>query len=55
MSGLHAVFIVMLAISAVALVASLWTEGLPLDRALETEQGFQHKDRKGDEEKVEQS
>jgi MFS family permease len=52
MSGLHAVFIVMLAISAVALVASLWTEGLPLDRALETEQGFQHKGKKEDEETV---
>lgn len=50
MSGLRSVFIVMTAIAAAALVASLWTEGLPLDRALETEQGFQHKAKNGDEE-----
>lgn len=50
MSALRAVFIFMTAVAGVAFVASWWTEGLPLDRALETEQGFQYKKNGGDEE-----
>ncbi|MCJ1366609.1 hypothetical protein MMC16_005738 [Acarospora aff. strigata] len=38
--ALKTVWIVMCALAAVAMVASAWTEGLDLNRALETEQGF---------------
>ncbi|KAF2099620.1 MFS general substrate transporter [Rhizodiscina lignyota] len=38
--ALRIVWIVSCALAAVALVASLGTKGLPLDRALETEQGY---------------
>ncbi|KAF2146650.1 uncharacterized protein K452DRAFT_348378 [Aplosporella prunicola CBS 121167] len=40
--GLRYICIVMTAISAVAFVVSFLTEGLPLDRALESEQGFDY-------------
>jgi len=49
--AIHYVYMVMMALSAVAMIASFWTEGLPLDRKLETEQGFQHQVKMSDEEK----
>jgi MFS family permease len=49
--GLRYVFIVLTALSAVALISSIWTEGLSLDQGLDTEQGFQHKKKDEDEEK----
>jgi hypothetical protein len=51
MTGLHGIFYMLTALAAVAFVASFWTKALPLDRALETDQGFQHQERKSDEEK----
>lgn len=42
MAGLRAIYAVCLGLAAVSLILSLWTEALPLDRELETEQGFQH-------------
>jgi MFS family permease len=51
MHGLRGIFIMCTALAAVALIASLWAKALPLDSALETDQGFQHKERKSDEEK----
>jgi hypothetical protein len=53
MSGLKGIFILCTVLAGLAFVASLFTESLPLDRALETDQGFQHKARKSDEEIVE--
>ncbi|KIW07815.1 uncharacterized protein PV09_01735 [Verruconis gallopava] len=44
------VWIVMTALAGVAFIISLWTEALPLDRALETEQSFKHKEKHADEE-----
>ncbi|KAK7545625.1 major facilitator superfamily domain-containing protein [Phyllosticta citricarpa] len=40
--ALRRVWIVMCAVGALAFVISFWVEGLPLDRALETDQGFIH-------------
>ena len=51
--ALRYVWIVMCALSAVALAASLFTQAFPLDRALETEQGFKEKEKTKDEEKNE--
>jgi len=54
--ALRYVWIVLCVFAGVAFVVSLWTEALPLDRALETEQGFKHKRKSSDEEtKLEQS
>jgi hypothetical protein len=50
MHGLRSVYIMCTVLAAVAMVASFFTEGLPLDRALETDQGFQHREKKSDEE-----
>ncbi|KAF1813715.1 MFS general substrate transporter [Eremomyces bilateralis CBS 781.70] len=44
------VWIVMCALSGVGLLTSLFTKALPLDRALETDQGFAHQEVKNDEE-----
>jgi len=55
MSGLHAIYIMCTAFAAVAWIASFWTEGLPLDRELTTDQGFQHKKKKGDSEEAKKS
>lgn len=51
MHALHSVYIMCTTLAAVAMFASFFTKALPLDRALETEQGFQHREKKGDEEK----
>jgi hypothetical protein len=51
MHGLRTVYIMCTALAAVAMVAAFFTEGLPLDRALESDQGFQHQKKKSDEEK----
>ena len=48
--ALKYVWIVLCVLAAIALISSFWVEGLPLDRALETEQGFQEKERARDEE-----
>jgi hypothetical protein len=50
MAALRAIFIMCTALAAVAMVSSDWTEGLPLDRELETDQGFQHREKHSDEE-----
>ncbi|KAI9699934.1 MAG: hypothetical protein M1820_006996 [Bogoriella megaspora] len=50
--SLKYVWIVMTVLGAVALISSFWTQGLPLDQALDTEQGFQHRKKEGDEEKI---
>ncbi len=50
--ALKVVWIVMCALSAVAMVLSAGTKGLDLDRELETEQGFVYERRARDEEKV---
>ena len=50
-AALKIVWAVLCGFGAVALVASLFTEGLSLDRELETEQGFQHAEKVLDEEK----
>ncbi|KAI9875141.1 MAG: hypothetical protein M1830_008826 [Pleopsidium flavum] len=49
--ALKTVWIVMCALSAVAMVLSAWTRGLGLDRVLETEQGFAGRRAVEDEEK----
>jgi len=41
--ALRYIWIVMTVFGAVALIASAFTKSYPLDRALETEQGFQEK------------
>jgi hypothetical protein len=46
--ALKYIWIVMTVLGAVALIASIWTREIPLDRALETEQGFQEKRRSKD-------
>jgi hypothetical protein len=46
------IWIVTCALAGVALIASLWTEALPLDRVLETEQSFKHKEKNADEEET---
>ncbi|KAF2085673.1 MFS general substrate transporter [Saccharata proteae CBS 121410] len=43
--GLRYVWIVTTALAAVALFSSFFADGLPLDRALETQQGFKHQER----------
>ncbi|KAI9660131.1 MAG: hypothetical protein M1821_001483 [Bathelium mastoideum] len=43
--ALKYVWIVLCVLGGIALVSSFWVEGLPLDRALETEQGFKDKKR----------
>ena len=53
MHGLRGIFYMCTALAAVAFIASFWTEALPLDRALETDQGFKHQEKKSDEEKRE--
>ncbi|OJD32927.1 mfs multidrug transporter [Diplodia corticola] len=45
--GLRRVWVVMCALAAVALVASFFVEGLPLDQALATEQGFRNEGHEG--------
>lgn len=50
MRALRAIYIVCTALAIVALVLSFRTEQLPLNRALETEQGFKPKEKKSDEE-----
>jgi len=50
--SLKVVWLVMCGLAAVAMVASFLTEGLDLNRPLETEQGFQHKSKSADEEKL---
>jgi hypothetical protein len=47
--ALKIVWVTMCAMSAVALILSLWTKGLDLNKPLETEQGF--RDKPSDEEK----
>lgn len=49
--ALKYVWIVVTVLAGIALISSFWVEGLPLDRALDTEQGFQDKRKTGDEEK----
>jgi len=49
--ALRYVYIVLCVFAAVAMVASFFTKALPLDRELETDQGFRHQDRAADEEK----
>ncbi|KAL1651229.1 hypothetical protein SLS58_000568 [Diplodia intermedia] len=48
--GLRRVWIVMCALAAVAGVVSMFVEGLPLDQALATEQGFRGEEKLDDEE-----
>lgn len=48
--GLRRVWIVMCALAAVAGVISLFAEGLPLDQALATDQGFRGEEKEKDEE-----
>ena len=49
-NALRYVWIVMAALAGVALFASLFTEGLDLNRALETEHGFNYQEKPADEE-----
>jgi len=49
----HYVCIVMCAFAGVAMVATLFTKALPLDRAFETDQGLRERTRVGDVEKIE--
>ncbi|KAF2836439.1 MFS general substrate transporter [Patellaria atrata CBS 101060] len=48
--GLRYVWIVMAVLAGLVMVANLFVEGLALDRALETEQGFKHEVKERDEE-----
>ncbi len=48
--GLKVVWIVMCCFSGVALISSLWTQQFSLDMELETEQGFKHQEKTGDDE-----
>ena len=50
-NALKAVWITLCALSAFALFLSLWSEGLDLNRPLETDQGFREKEKVTDEEK----
>lgn len=50
--ALKIVWVTMCALSAVALVLSLWTKGYDLNRPLETEQGFREEKKTKDEEKT---
>jgi hypothetical protein len=50
MAGLRAIYALCLALAAISFIVSLWTEALPLDRELETEQGFKHQRSLSDEE-----
>jgi hypothetical protein len=52
MSALRTIYIVCTALAAVGLFFSLFTEGLPLDRALDSEQSFQHKEKNTDAEQA---
>ena len=49
--SLRIVYIVICALAALAMVASFFTKALPLDRELETDQGFRDQNRVADEEK----
>ena len=49
--SLRIVWVVMTALSAVGMIASFWTEALPLDRPFESEQSFKEKKKEGDAEK----
>ena len=49
--ALKYVWIVICVLAGIALISSLWIEGLPLDRALETEQAFRDNKTAKDEEK----
>ena len=49
--ALKVVWLTMCGLSALATVLSLWTQGLDLDRPLETEQGFKERQRGVDAEK----
>lgn len=51
--SLRYIWIVMTVFAALALFSSLWLQAFPLDRALETEQGFKEKAKPKDEEKNE--
>lgn len=51
--GFRYVCIVMCALAGVAMIASFFTKALPLDRELETEQGFRDQHRVADVEKTE--
>jgi uncharacterized protein YneF (UPF0154 family) len=46
------IWIVICALAGAAFIASWWTEALPLDRDLETEQNFNHKEKRADEEET---
>jgi hypothetical protein len=48
--ALKYVWIVLCVFAGIAFIASLWTEALPLDRELVTDQGFKHQAKTGDEE-----
>jgi hypothetical protein len=48
--SLKYIWIFICVLAGVAFIASLFTEALPLDRALETEQGFKQKPKESDEE-----
>jgi hypothetical protein len=50
--SLKIIWIVLCAVSALTLVLSFWTESLPLDREFSSEQQFETKKRREDEEKV---
>ena len=50
--ALRVIWAVMCALSGVALIASLWTEGIDLNRELETDHGFMHQDSKDAEKRV---
>lgn len=50
--ALKIVWITMCGLSAFALILSLWTEGLDLNKPLETEQGFRENKKTADEEKI---
>lgn len=49
--ALKVVWITMCGLSALALILSLWTEGLDMNKPLETEQGFFQEEKTADEEK----
>ena len=48
MSVLRAIYILCTSLAALALVSSFWIESLPLNRELETKQGFRHQEKRLD-------